>query len=92
MSFVDRNKYLLRISNNTGEETISVLNLLDEEYTQMVDMVISFNCFSFHESGLHPSILTYFEKPFDTQKEAIQYYKEHKDEIEWKAYSKVDSE
>lgn len=89
MSFVDRNKYLVRINTINGD-TISVLNLNDTEFSCMVDMWISFNCCSFHENGFNTSYLTYFEKPFDTQKEAIQYYKEHKDEIEWRAFTNTE--
>lgn len=90
MNNTNRSKYLVRIHTMEGD-TVSVLNLNDTEYSYMVDMWIGFNCFSFHSDNISStSYLTYFEKPFNTQKEAIQYYNEHKDDIEWKTFTSVE--
>lgn len=80
------NKYLVRIHSVDGD-TISTVALTDYEYCIMTDIFTCFNSEVFHRDSAKDSLITYFERAFDTRKEAIQYYKDHKDEIEWKAFS-----
>lgn len=76
MSENNKKYYLVKISAYDGS-TFSAIPLTDKEVKVLSTIVTGFNDCCFLGEHLNASALGYFNQPFDTMKDAKQYFYEH---------------